>query len=305
MVGPALPARLRVGVISPGRVGCALGEALVAAGHTVTAVHVHSPRSAARADDRFPAVAQGPIDTVAEAADLILLAVPDTELPGVVARLAAGTGLRPGTIVVHTAGALGTAVLRPLAGRGAIVAAVHPAMTFLGTTADTQRLASACFGITADDEIGDAVAASLVLEMGGTPVRIAESDRTLYHAALAHGANNLIALIVDAVTSLEVAIAGPDGQGAATATVDGGAAGLGAQILGPLVRASLDNVLAHGRAALTGPVARGDTATVARHVDVLSEVHEQIGQSYRLLAQRAAAQQGTYPTMVEFLEVGR
>ena len=206
ITGTALNAapRLKVGIVSAGRVGTALGEALTAAGHQVVAVHALSDASRQRAQQRLPGARVGTVPQIVAASDLILLAVPDTELPSVVESVARST--RPGQIVAHTAGAHGIGILQPVADTGALVLALHPAMTFVGSREDTERLRSSCFGITSADEIGDAIAASLVLEMGGTPVRIAEGDRTLYHAALAHGANNLIALITDAVTALGEAI---------------------------------------------------------------------------------------------------
>ncbi|MFT3660187.1 MAG: DUF2520 domain-containing protein [Gordonia sp. (in: high G+C Gram-positive bacteria)] len=292
--------RLNVGIVSAGRVGTALGEALAAAGHRVVAVHARSEASRERAERRLPSARPGSVDDVVAAADLVLLAVPDTELPTVIDRVA--VCLRPGQIVVHTAGAHGTAILDPVARRGGMVLAIHPAMTFVGGDEDTPRLASSCFGITSADPFGDAVAASLVLEIGGTPVRIDESQRTLYHAALAHGANNLIALVTDAVTALRAAIDGPH-RLAEQATVDGGAAGLPEQILGPLVRASLENVLALGPSALTGPVARGDRATVQRHRTALEGLPDPgVALGYRVLSARAATQAGAPADLLDSIE---
>ncbi|ALG85998.1 Rossmann-like and DUF2520 domain-containing protein [Gordonia phthalatica] len=297
------PARLRVGIVSAGRVGTALGEALASAGHQIVALTARSPHSLHRAATRLPQARVLDLPGVVAEAQLLLLAVPDTALPGVIDQVAAANP-RPGTIVAHTAGAHGVEILEPLAELGLITLALHPAMTFVGTTDDTARLASSCFGITSADEIGDAIAASLVLETGGTPVRIAEADRTLYHAALAHGANNLIALITDAVAALDAAIAGPDGLGRATATVDGPDAGVAARILGPLVRASLENVLEMGPSALTGPVARDDAATVRRHLAALSALPDHdLVTGYRALSARAVAQSGAGRDLRELLEV--
>lgn len=292
--------RLNVGIVSAGRVGTALGEALAAAGHRVVAAHAPSPASRERAERRLPTAAIGTVSEVIAAADLVLLTVPDTELPAVIAQTAAC--VQPGQLVAHTAGAHGVAILEPVARAGAVVLALHPAMTFVDDAEDTRRLSSACFGITSADELGDAVAASLVLELGATPVRIDESRRTLYHAALAHGANNLIALVTDAVTALAAAVDGPGG--AERATVDGGALGLPEQILGPLVRASLENVLALGPAALTGPVARGDLATVTAHAEALERLPDPgVARGYRVLSGRAAAQSGAPTALLDFCEV--
>lgn len=301
MIAPTTAPRLKVGIVSAGRVGTALGEALATAGHEVVAVHAPSAGARERAARRLPAARPGAVGDVAAAAELIVLAVPDTELAAVADQLA--PLVRPGQIVAHTAGAHGVGILAPLTRAGAVALAIHPAMTFVDSADDLPRLTESCFGITAADEIGEAVAAALVLELGGTPVRIAEDQRTLYHAALAHGANNLIALITDAVVALQAAVDGPDGA-ADRATVDGGALGLGEQILGPLVRASLENVLALGPAALTGPVARRDLPTVQRHLTALAALPDPgVVRGYRTLAARAAAQSNAPARFRETIEV--
>jgi len=270
--GPA-PARLAVGVVSAGRVGTALGQAWEAAGHLVVATSAISDASIRRAADRLPDAQLLAPDEVAARADLLVLAVPDDALAGLVGGLAATGSVRPGQIVVHTAGARGVRVLDPLTGLGALPLALHPAMTFLGRAEDTARLASCCFGITAADDAGWAVAEALVLEVGAEAVRIAEADRPTYHATLAHGANHLVTLVCDAVQALR----------AVTAT-----AVPVERLLAPLLSAALDNALRHGDHALTGPVARGDADAVAVHLRVLTEVDPDLGATYRALARRSA-----------------
>ena len=92
------------------------------------------------------------LEDVAAGAELLLLAVPDTELAAMVAGLAATGVVTPGTIVVHTSGANGIGVLAPLTDRGCLPLALHPVMTFTGADDDIDRLVGACFGITAADE---------------------------------------------------------------------------------------------------------------------------------------------------------
>jgi len=267
------PARLAVGVVSAGRVGTALGQAWEAAGHLVVATSAISDASVRRAADRLPDAQLLAPDEVAARADLLVLAVPDDALAGLVGGLAATGSVRPGQIVVHTAGARGVRVLDPLTGLGALPLALHPATTFLGRAEDTARLASCCFGITAADDAGWAVAEALVLEVGAEAVRIAEADRPTYHAALAHGANHLVTLVCDAVQALR----------AVTATEVPAE-----RLLAPLLSAALDNALRHGDHALTGPVARGDVDAVAVHLRVLTEVDPDLGATYRALARRSA-----------------
>lgn len=281
------PARLTVGIVSAGRVGTAIGEALERAEHVVGAVAASSPQSRRRAAERLPESEILAPREVAARCELLILAVPDDQLPPVIADLAAAGAVRPGTIVAHTAGAQGVRILGPLTDAGALPLALHPAMTFIGTEEDTDRLSDCCFGVTAADEIGLAIGQSLVLEMGGEPVHVREADRTLYHAALAHGANHLVALVCDAAAALRKVLDGQDVRPE--------------RLLGPLLTAALDNALHIGPAALTGPVKRGDTAAVAQHLDALTAADPAIADGYRALARRAAAYTDPPPDLIELL----
>ncbi|RDI66071.1 Rossmann-like and DUF2520 domain-containing protein [Nocardia pseudobrasiliensis] len=294
------PARLTVGIVSAGRVGSALGAALERAGHIVFGVTAISDASVQRARTRLPDSRILPAEEVAARSELLVLAVPDNELAGLVGGLASARVVRPGTIVLHTSGANGIGVLAPLTERGARPLAVHPAMTFTGYDEDVARLGNACFGITAADEVGYAIAQSLVIEMGGEPVRVPEDHRTLYHAALAHGSNHLVTLIVDAVAALRAALAGPGLLG--QQLVDDQPNGLAERMLAPLASAALDNALRRGQAALTGPVARGDVEAVAAHLKALAEVDSQLAAGYRALSLRSAERARTNPALIELLE---
>ena len=223
---------------------------------------------------------------VAGRAELLLLAVPDAELASLVAGLAATAAVRPGTIVAHTSGANGIAVLAPLTEQGCIPLAIHPAMTFTGSDEDIDRLPDACFGITAADEVGYAIAQSLVLEIGGEPFRVREDARTLYHAALAHASNHVVTVVLDAVDALRTALWGQELLG--QELVGDAPGGIAERVIGPLARASLENALQRGQAALTGPVARGDAAAVAGHLRALTEVDPQLAQAYRANSLRTA-----------------
>ncbi|MEU4435253.1 DUF2520 domain-containing protein [Nocardia rhamnosiphila] len=298
--GDPAPARLTVGIVSAGRVGSALGAALERAGHVVFGVAAISDASVRRAQSRLPESQILPVEEVAARSELLILAVPDAELAGLVRGLASSGTVRPGTIVAHTSGANGIGVLAPLREAGALPLAVHPAMTFTGHDEDLSRLANACFGITAADEIGYAIAQSLVIEMGGEPVRVAEEHRTLYHAALAHGSNHLVTLVLDAVEALRQALAGPGLLG--QQTVDDQPGGLPERLLAPLASAALDNALRRGQAALTGPVARGDTAAVAAHLEALTAADPEIAAGYRALSRRTAERAQAPAELRELLE---
>ncbi|MDO8106592.1 DUF2520 domain-containing protein [Isoptericola sp. b441] len=255
--------RLGVGVVGAGRVGAVLGSALRAAGHAVVGVSAVSQASRDRADALLPGVPVLEIPQVVERAELVLLAVPDDALPALVEGLAATGAWQTGQLVVHTSGARGTRVLAPAAAAGAIPIALHPAMTFTGTSLDLARLPGATVAVTAATAVLP-IGQALVVELGAEPVVVAEKDRPLYHAALAHGANHLVVLVAQAAAAL---------RAAGVAEAD--------RVLGPLLSAALDGAVRSagadvaapgGVASLTGPVVRGDAGTVAAHLRVLASL---------------------------------
>lgn len=264
------PARLDVGVVGTGRVGAVLAAALARAGHRVVAGYGVSVTSKHRANTLLPDVPLVSTEEVFERAGLVLLTVPDDILPGLVSGLARTGAVRQGQLIAHTSGRYGIGVLDEATRAGALPLALHPAMTFTGTSVDLERLAGAVFGITAPEPLWP-VAEALVVEMGSDPVRIAEEHRVLYHAALAHGANHLITLVNDAMDLLRAAdIEQPD------------------KVLAPLLSAALDNALRSGDAALTGPVARGDAGTVGSHVSEIERATPEALATYVQLARRTA-----------------
>ena len=262
--------RLRVGVIGAGRAGAVLGAALQRAGHPVVAVSAVSDLSRLRAEALLPGV---PIRDVPEAvadADLVLVAVPDDVLPTLVRGLAETGNVRPGQFWVHPSGRHGVQVLAPATEHGALPLALHPIMTFTGTSIDLTRLSDCPFGVTAPEAIRSA-AEALVVEMGGDPVWVPEEHRATYHAALAYGANYLITLVAQSMELLsEAGVESPQ------------------RILNPLLTASLENALRLGDQALTGPVARGDADSVLAHLRAIEAVSAQAALGYRTLARLTA-----------------
>lgn len=254
------PPRLRVGIVGSGRVGAVLGAALRRTGHEITAVSARTDLSRVRAEALLPGVPIMAPHDVPDHADLVLLAVPDDSLPSVVEELR--ERIRPGQIVMHPSGRYGLSVLAPLT--DVLPIAAHPAMTFTGTSLDLGRLEDCPFGVTSTDAAYP-IAAALVVEMGGDPVRVDEDARTIYHAALAHGANHLVSLVAQALDLLaEAGVEEP------------------ARIARPLLTAALDNALREGDRALTGPVARGDVATVRAHLGELADPG--VREAYRVMA---------------------
>lgn len=243
--------RLNVGIIGAGRVGATLAAKFRNAGYEISGVSGRSAASNVRIRTLLPGVNTMAPSEVAAGSDILVIAVPDDALEGVVEQLADARAVAKGATVLHTSGRHGLRALAPLAAQGACPIALHPAMTFTGTEVDLKR--TCVFGVTAGPREHD-LAETLVSDLGGTLMWIDEDDRALYHAALAHGANHLGTLVLQAMDLLRQAGA-PDASA----------------VLRPLLTAALDNVLAYGDAALTGPVVRGDLSTIRAHLDAFAQ----------------------------------
>lgn len=250
----ARPGRLGVGIISAGRVGTVLGSALRAVDHQVIGVHAVSEASSDRADILLHGVPQLSVEEIVERSELVLLAVPDDALAPLVSGLADLGRWQPGQLVAHTSGRYGTDVLEPARRAGAIPLAIHPAMTFSGTSMDLPRLVGCPMAVTAPAAVLP-IAQALAVELGGEPFILDGDARPAYHAALAHGANHLLTLVTQAMRVLDAV--GVDDPG---------------QTLRPLLTAALDRALREGEAGLTGPVSRGDAGTVAAHLAELDRL---------------------------------
>jgi predicted short-subunit dehydrogenase-like oxidoreductase (DUF2520 family) len=261
---------LSIGVVGAGRVGAVLAAVLRSSGHPIAAVAGESAASRTRIETLLPGVRVDKPSAVARSCDVLLLTVPDDALANVVSMLTASGAIRSGQYVVHTSGLHGTAVLAPAVEAGARPIAMHPALTFTGTDVDLARVRRCVFGVTCGDAERD-VAEGLVRAISGRFDMIAESERPLYHVALAHGANHLVTLVSQAMDLLRL-----------TGSQDP------AEVLRPLLTATLDNSLDYGGAALTGPVVRGDIKTVAAHVRTLVAVSRETLESYVVLARATA-----------------
>ena len=142
-------------------------------------------------------------------------------------------------------------MLAPAVAQGVLGLAIHPAMTFTGTSLDVARLAGCPFAITAPAAL-QPIGHALVAEMGGESVVIAGTDRGAYHAALAHGANHAVTLVTQAMRMLaEIGIEDPGA------------------FIRPLVTAAVEGAFESGEARLTGPIQRGDVGTVVEHLETV------------------------------------
>ncbi|PPF53322.1 DUF2520 domain-containing protein [Rathayibacter sp. AY1C2] len=192
--------RLGVGVIGAGRVGPVLGAALAGAGHAVIGIATTSESGRERADALLPGVPVLAIPELVERSELVIVAVPGSEIAALVAGLAATGAWQPGQLVLHTAPEHGYGVLAPALASGVIPLAVHPAMAFSGTSLDLARLSETYFAVSAPGPVLP-IAQALVVEMGGEPVSVAESDRAAYAEAVST-ATTFSTAIVDQAAGL-------------------------------------------------------------------------------------------------------
>jgi predicted short-subunit dehydrogenase-like oxidoreductase (DUF2520 family) len=218
-------------VIGAGRVGPVLGAALAGAGHALVGVSAVSQESLDRADAMLPGAPVLAVPDLVERSELVLVAVPDDELPGLVAGLADAGVWVAGQLVVHTAAAYGTDVLLPAVRRGAIPVALSPAMAFTGTSLDLVRLREARCAVTAPAPVLP-IGQALAVEMGCEPVVVAEESRAEWAAALAASTEPLERAVRAA--SVRLARLGVEDPEA---------------VLGPVTRSALERALGSARRA--------------------------------------------------------
>ena len=226
--------RLGVGIVGAGRVGPILGAALAGAGHAITGISAVSDDSRERAAAILPGVPILDVPAIVERSELVILAVPDDELPDLVTGLAATRSWQAGQLVLHTAPGFGVAVLQPALALGAIPLAVHPAMSFTGTSMDLARLAETYFAVTAPAPVLP-IGQALVVEMGGEPVVIEEADRPAYAEAIATATSFSRSIVGQAAGILsDIGVENPGG------------------FLGSLVRSAVDDALRLATADVLG-----------------------------------------------------
>lgn len=174
--------RLGIGIIGAGRVGPVVGAALAGAGHALVGVTAGSDRD--RVEALLPGVPELDAAEVVRRSQLVVIAVPSDQLPGLVAGLAELGAWQIGQLVLHTDPAHGVEVLAPAAAKGAIPLAVHPAIAFTGTSLDLRVLAGSFAAVTAPAPVLP-IAQALAVEIGCEPVVVAEEDRAAYAEAIA------------------------------------------------------------------------------------------------------------------------
>jgi predicted short-subunit dehydrogenase-like oxidoreductase (DUF2520 family) len=257
-----------ISIVGPGRLGSALAVALHQADFQIDEIVVRSPgqaRGLARAVGAKAITAQ----RAALESNVVWLTVGDSIIRQVADVLAAARGGWGRQTVFHSSGALTSDELSILKAQGATVASVHPLMTFNGSKPPS--LVDVFFGL--EGEMRAVRTAEVIVQaLGGVPMRIRPEHKAAYHTWAAFGSPMLIALLAAAEQAAR--LAGLDSRESREALV-------------PLVQQTLDNYALGGpEAAFTGPLIRGDTGTIAKHLEVL-QTNESVRDAYVALARIA------------------
>jgi predicted short-subunit dehydrogenase-like oxidoreductase (DUF2520 family) len=246
--------RRGVAVIGLGNWGSSLAAALDAAGPPVARVHVKHHTARVRLDAR-----------------VLWLSVPDAAIQKTAEWLVAQRADLRGQVVVHSSGALDRSVLAAAERAGAQTGSVHPMMSF--PTRRIVPLKGIHFAVEAADAAARKELFALVKSLGGRPFAIDSKSKAMYHAGAVFGSPLLVATLAAGVRVLEHAgVAERDALA----------------LLGPMAVATVANVQKQGLArSFSGPLARGDAATIKLHRRALAG-HPLEAQVYDSLARFAA-----------------
>ena len=244
----------RVGFVGAGRVGKGLSLALSRAGYRISGV---SSRAGTL-----------PAQQLVDESDLVFLSVPDDAIRPVAASLR----WRKGVAAVHCSGAAELDVLQPAKDQGAAIGGFHPLQMFADPEVAAAGLSRCAIAVEAEGPLEKDLL-GIVEALGARPLRIPPGGRAAYHAAAHHVAAFLCPSFDEAIAIWgRIGIAPGDALAA----------------LLPLARGALDAIERSGPArAMAGSIARGDLATVSRHLEALGRLGAEHRERYRLMALRA------------------
>ncbi len=281
---------LTIGFIGVGVLGKGLPLALAAQGYRVVSAYSRRESSAQWLASRIPeCTAVESAQELADSVDLVFITTPDSMIRDVAAALR----WRPNQGAIHCCGAASTELLEPAADQGAVTGAFHPFQTFAGLNDPKDAMArmdGVRFAISGHCWEPD-YQPQFARDLGGQPVSIADADRPLYHAAAVLACGHLVALLHGAVDLWQSM---------------GFTAEEAVDALYPLARVTLENVANEGlAAAATGPVVRGDVATVHSHLEALFQKLPELVPVYGTLARASlplAARKGIGPEQVTAIQ---
>lgn len=209
---------------------------------------------------------------VTPSSGVVFITTPDDAVRPVCETIAENGGFTPGTVVFHSSGAHSSELLARAAEAGALTGSLHPLQAFASIIEDRnpfEGIIMAVEGHASAVDIGRQMAHAL----GARPLALKTDGKTLYHAAAVVASNYLVSLVDTALEML------------GAAGIDRGDA---LDVLSPLIKGTLNNIARHGTTeALTGPIVRGDTDTVALHLEALKARLDHLLPAYRSLGRQA------------------
>ena len=260
---------MKLGFIGAGTVGTALAIRLNDRGYQVVAVSSRtrsSSKKLAQAITGCHAVESN--QAVADSAELLFITTPDDAI----APVASEIQWHSGQSVVHCSGADSTDILEPARKRGTNVGAFHPLQTFASVQQAMDNIAGSTFALEAEEPLLSTLK-NIATALNGNWIELEASDKVIYHAAAVIACNYLVTL-VKVATDLWQTFDVPLGDAT--------------RALLPLLRGTINNIENIGIPyCLTGPIARGDTGTIKKHVKALQEVAPSVLSTYYELGRQA------------------
>jgi len=257
--------KLKVGFIGAGTVGIALAVKLSECGYHVVATSDCNAEAALK----FSRAVNGARifqsnQEVSDNTDIVFITTPDSVIPVVASSLRWQTGHS----VVHCSGADSTDTLEPARQQGAYVGAFHPLQTFASVTKAIENIPGSTFAIEAEEPLFS-ILKDMAAALKCSWVNIKANDKAAYHAAAVFVSNYLVTLVKLGTDLWQTFDVPPDRATAAMI---------------PLLKGTLNNIANIGIPdCLTGPIARGDTGTVQKHLDTLDKRVPGIASTYREL----------------------
>ena len=245
---------LKLGFIGAGTVGTALSIRLSERGYQVIAASSRSQTSAEKLA-RAVSGCRAPNDnqSVADVADLVFI----TTFDDAIATVASEIAWHPGQSVVHCSGAHSTDILGPARELGAQLGAFHPLQTFASVKQAIDNVPGSTFALEAEEPLLT-ILKDMATALGGHWIELGAGDRVAYHAAAVIACNYLVTLVKLATDLWQTFSVSPDQAQRA---------------LLPLLRGTIHNIETIGiPQCLTGPIARGDAATIEKHLNALQQV---------------------------------
>jgi predicted short-subunit dehydrogenase-like oxidoreductase (DUF2520 family) len=260
---------MRIGFIGAGQLAVPLGWSLARRGYRIVGAASRSPASAAKlAGGIAGAQAFDSAQQLADAADLILVAVPDDAI----ASVAASVRWRAQHFVVHCSGATEVSALAPAAAAGASIGGFHPMQSFTNTRAALQSLPGCTIGIEAEEPLLGTLK-GIAEALGCHPIRLPAGARALYHASGSFASSFLVGLLNDALSLWSAFGVGRKEAFAA---------------LLPLMKGTIAAIEANGPVhSLAGPIARADVGTIERHIAALRAHAPDLLATYLDIARRS------------------